>query len=331
MNIIIIFIFFVVLVLAYKLAKDISHPGLIWVFVWFLFSSLHELVYQLEIIEINQLSNYTLFFFMAGAFFFFFGSYILTATGIKRNVIRKNKNKKIHGVLNVFIHLAPLLFIPLYISKANILSASSGIAHLTDNWLMSLRYAMNTDELSMGAYAYIVPLAFFNFFIRVIGYGGRKDYWLALLIAVTYAILSTGRTFFLLIVIVIIADLLIQKKIFKVAQLIIVFFGFFILIGSILLKFNVNGASYLDGVLVYMLGGMSAFDYISSEYMVFSIKGVDNIMRTPIAILHSLGALDTPPIKLIRDFVYVPFGTNVYTVYDPYIKDLGFPSSTLHP
>ncbi|RZJ37028.1 MAG: oligosaccharide repeat unit polymerase [Chryseobacterium sp.] len=57
----------------------------------------------------------------------------------------------------------------------------------------------------------------------------------------------------------------------------------------------------------------------------------ENTFRTFFSILYSLDFMSEPPIALVRGFEYVPDPTNVYTVYEVYVRDFWYLGVFLPP
>ena len=316
------------LALVYNLVKYPEHPAFVWGAVWTFVVSVYVVIEYFAVVPIRQVSGNSLLFYLAGFAFFACGSVLASGVGRASRArpppVRPRQH--IDGRLSLFLHAFVAVMLPLYVLRANQLVGLSSIQ--TDSWLRTLRFAMNADGYEIGILAYALPIAFFNFFLRVLGYGTRRDYFLALGLAVAYAFLSTGRTLYLLFLVVIAGDLLIRKKYSYVGYTVAAFFGIFVLIGSVLSKLDVSGGGVggiAEGILVYMLGGLVAFDYQVLGSSGWAIEGVANTLRTPAAVLSSVGLLDADQVpSLVREFVFVPFPTNVYTVYEPYFLDFGY-------
>lgn len=82
-----------------------------------------------------------------------------------------------------------------------------------------------------------------------------------------------------------------------------------------------NLTSVSEEILFYMFGSFPAFDhFIHSHY---ELEYGEYTFRFLYAFLEKISSTDHAPIKLIQEFVYVPFQTNVYTIYRVYVSDFG--------
>lgn len=82
----------------------------------------------------------------------------------------------------------------------------------------------------------------------------------------------------------------------------------FIMARNIMVQYIVGAVAALDHVLVY-LGDYA--DVPNHTFQLF-LKGA-----------ASLGLLSYTPPPPLDEWIYVPFGTNVYTIYKPYVVDFG--------
>ena len=84
---------------------------------------------------------------------------------------------------------------------------------------------------------------------------------------------------------------------------------------------NLKGAS--ENVGIYLVTSLNALDIETNQNSVVSTDG-DNTLRFFIKIGMSLNLLSNRKITdLKQEFVFVPYPTNVYTFYSPYIRDFG--------
>jgi len=75
-----------------------------------------------------------------------------------------------------------------------------------------------------------------------------------------------------------------------------------------------------DTVTVYLLAGLPAYDQILSLNLDHTHG--DMTLRSFYSILQTLG-LYSHTVPPVQDYVFVPFATNVYTVFYPYYVDFG--------
>ncbi|GAD02736.1 hypothetical protein AALB_2816 [Agarivorans albus MKT 106] len=85
-------------------------------------------------------------------------------------------------------------------------------------------------------------------------------------------------------------------------------------------KVGEGSGGALSALYVYLLGGVSAIDVVLSTQP--DLAYGSNTFRTFYAVLAKLG-FEWNPVKLVKDYVYIPHATNVYTVFYPYYLDFG--------
>jgi oligosaccharide repeat unit polymerase len=83
-----------------------------------------------------------------------------------------------------------------------------------------------------------------------------------------------------------------------------------------------NVESFLDLLRAYTVAPILAFSVFLHDPP-DTVWGA-NTFRILYAVLYRFGMSDTPPIELVREFVYVPDQTNVFTVYDVYLSDFSY-------
>ncbi len=233
--------------------------------------------------------------------------------------------------------LRPLLFwlallaLPAFVMRG---IAIAQTAELTDSTFINLRLALTNEDgdlQSYGAFAYLIAVACTSAMVELAASRRRSfdlKFWIALAVAVCYTLSSAGRTalFFLLIALSFIA--LLQRRV-KPLQMLGVFGVVasltFIGIGMLLNKIgsdlpNANALGALDSFALYLLSGLAAFDLTSQQPRALGL-GVE-VFRSIPAVLSTLG-FKVEVVSTIKEFVYVPEPTNVYTVFYPYARDFG--------
>jgi oligosaccharide repeat unit polymerase len=148
-----------------------------------------------------------------------------------------------------------------------------------------------------------------------------------------YSVFATGRTYFFLILAIYLGISYLLKKRFSIKKYIaplLLFTLFFISIGIIYgkggnkensLKDNLNASA--ETTAVYLVSSLTALDIETRNNVKASYSG-ENTLLFFVKIGQKLNLL--PNIKagtLLSEFVFVPYPTNVYTFYSPYIRDYG--------
>jgi oligosaccharide repeat unit polymerase len=84
---------------------------------------------------------------------------------------------------------------------------------------------------------------------------------------------------------------------------------------------NVNALSALDALSLYLLGSLAALDHTLLQGSAPLDWGL-NSFRSVLAVVDAMG-FNVTVIPLVKEYVFVPDATNVYTVYLPYLQDFG--------
>ncbi len=315
------------------------HPSVLFSLVWFIILLMHFIFSFTLLNELFPLTLPTYFIFFIGVLAFSFGSFI------EKVILEKNENKpknithisatKVNFTLRCIILGIAIVGLPFYIEAAYRVFLAS---HL-ESFFGGLRTELAYGDEDIGPVKYLTSFSFVVFAIEL--YAFYKDrnrvnkllVILSFLIALTYAIFVTGRTLILMLLAVYIGISYILNKRFsikKIAGLIVLFMIFFVAIGIMYgkggdtentAKENVLPAS--QGVAIYLVTSLNALDLEMNNQFHVNYDG-NNSLRFFMKIGEQFGWIPNAKVnELIQPFALVPYPTNVYTVYSPYIKDFG--------
>ena len=90
--------------------------------------------------------------------------------------------------------------------------------------------------------------------------------------------------------------------------------------------FQTNKEFFIESFRIYSLGTIPALDNLLNAKVQPEYGA--NMFRSLFALLNRLG-LDVNVVPLVREYTYVPYPINVYTVYQPYYLDFGYPGIIL--
>lgn len=197
---------------------------------------------------------------------------------------------------------------------------------------ISLRHAITEDNLGYGVYGNIFIMIYVATAIRFYLYLESRSNLMLLvlgfLLVLAFLYLSTGRTSVLLFFALIVIPGVLQGK-FRVRMILVfvlILAGLFMTIATLTAKgvslesdLQENLASTLESLRSYIAAPILAFNVLYRHIEIFEY-GV-NSFRAFISLLNHIGFSDLEPVKLIKDFVDVPWPTNVYTVYEVYYRD----------
>jgi oligosaccharide repeat unit polymerase len=258
------------------------------------------------------------------------GSYLATYEYRRPEILPAPSMIPGKGMANVLLIVSCVGLI-FFIQRARYLAAQGPF----DSFLVNVRWVTggNTfadeDPLeSFGLVSYLVSLSVIAVavqFFLVPHYKSRWRYYLSVLVAFVYAVLSTGRTFVMIVAMLILGLNLISGRMkFRRGLAYLLGFGLvsFTAIGIVLGKGGeLSPQVIVDQFRIYLLGGLAAFgQYIQSAG---DLQWGVNVFRSPLAAMRALG-VDTKVPDLMKEYRYVPDPTNVYTFYRPYFDDYGY-------
>jgi len=142
---------------------------------------------------------------------------------------------------------------------------------------------------------------------------------------------STGRTHLLLLFSLALMPL-IMLEVVRVRGLLIALFltaATFVFVATMTAKgisleagFAENAASLAENLRAYTIAPFVAMSELTQAGS--PVEWGSNTFRFFLTVLHSLGVSNKPPPPLIREYVFVPDPTNVYTVYEIYFRDFSY-------
>jgi len=322
--------------------KKLMHPGVIFSLLWFCILLL-RLIFSLTILdELFPLSISTYLIFFVGALAFSFGAYVQTVIRQKSTLLKINPKKisQIHETvisLNLRYILVAIVIIglPFYIKAAYRLFLISNY----ENFFIGLRTELSYGEKDIGFVKYLFPFSMVVFTINMYSFLREKIrvnkilFITSLIALITYTVFFTGRAAFLFILVLYFGMNYFYNKNFsfkKLSQVFLVFIIIFIFFGIIYgkggntdntLKENIQPVAQTTAI--YLVGSLNALEWELNHQYRISYNGY-NSLRFFMRIGEELHIVSSAKVnELIMPFVFVPYPTNVYTVYSPYIKDFG--------
>jgi oligosaccharide repeat unit polymerase len=229
---------------------------------------------------------------------------------------------------------------PFAFARAGILAGEEDIFSATG--YVKLRTAITNEGESLGFFSYFSLLSAVVCSATVLMYRNRETGLIRLVVSIVlglfFAYLSTGRTFVLLFFILSLLPLVIVgtvkiKGLAVAAAIILIAFFFSAAMTSKGVSFEAglseNIESFLENIRGYTVAPLLAFSKFLDTLPNPSFG--ENTFRTVFSLLYSLDITSEPPISLVRGFEYVPDPTNVYTVYEVYVRDFWYAGAFLPP
>jgi oligosaccharide repeat unit polymerase len=245
-------------------------------------------------------------------------------------------------ILRRIIVYLPIVGLPFMYQRALQIAA---LTPITDSTYVNLRFALTEEgmghsSVSFGLIGYVVPVCYAAVLVELVC--SRRTWferrgWTVFVVSLAYGVISTGRTYFLL-VLLSVTGVIITYGRARVARLAPTAFAALLLvyfaIGSALDKLSLGnslGDDSLAGALqtfsVYMLGGVTAFDQVSGTVDMWALSG-ENTFRTFFAVLSSMG-FNVEVVRKVKEYIFIPEPTNVYSVFYPYANDFGLIGAVL--
>jgi oligosaccharide repeat unit polymerase len=341
-NILFVFICFLSLAILYKLFGSVASPAFVFGAVWSAGILLHAVFSSTFLPDLLPVSTPILALYIAGIFCFGFGAFL------SELVAKKHSNyalarKDIANVNFISLKLRLILvgviavILPFYVQKAISIVLASEI----DNFLMGLRWELTYGDADYGWYKYIITLSIIVYAYCLIAsitqpsITNRIITILAFFITVTYVVLFTGRTLFLMILLIYLfvnyfvnPRFSFKKLLWIIPISLVLFVGFGLFFnkgGSLDETLSENLKSSTELLAVYLVGALSAFQYEVSSLFAIEFNGM-NSLRFFYVIAEKFGYNLPPDFKksLVQEFVAIPYETNVFTYYSPYVRDFGF-------
>ncbi len=318
----------------YSLHRDVMYPGFLQASLWFVTVSLF-LLNQGTFVPV---SDSVFILLLAGVVLFSMGAFV----GSYDHRPHLTRNYLLEGTLpskrTVAILASVVAFgLVMYVSRARDLSLSGP----STNPFFNLRYAVseNSEETGgFGVVSYFGPLGYVLAAITILmrlgstqPHASRTLVGAAVSVGVVFGVLSSGRSVLLPLVVIVLAIPAVLRaagpvKIGVTLAFItlLLFAGVGVALGkggNIGSSFSENWSAARESFVAYSVGGIPALSvYLDNQAPVVEL-GL-NSMRTLFAVAQALGFQATV-VPLVQPVVDVPMPMNVYTVYQPYIKDFG--------
>lgn len=232
-----------------------------------------------------------------------------------------------------FAQTVIVVALPFVFFRANELSGGEGVFSISG--YTNLRYAVTEGESNYGFLTYIFVLSNVVCSLSLILFlRSSMSIWRLLLLIIVglfYLYLNTARTSVLIFLILMVIPLVIMGVIGLrgvVASVVFLLMAFVFVAGmtakGVSADANLfdNIKSFLDNSRSYTVAPILAFsDFIESDP---PVEWGSNTFRFFIVLINAFGLSDVEPVRLIRDYSFVPDPTNVYTVYEVYFRDFSY-------
>jgi oligosaccharide repeat unit polymerase len=320
----------------YRIRRSVLYPPLLFCGMW-LFDAI---VYRLHLVDVNPLHPITMYVIAAGAILFSLGgicAFLVPETIIATHLTIIGKPKIAGNWLKYLIVLLLAVCVCFAIRGMMVMAADAGgagglfFAVAREEVIESI----NEGHTSIPWYSYAATWTIFATTLFQIERRDRVS-WIAAAIAFISCVISGARGGFLFLFSSLICVYLISAKRerFAVAMRIARWpiLAFFLLFASLLfVDKNISTANNVlafagASVVDYIVGPVAALDQVLLHP--FDYAGAPNhTFRFFLQIGSRLGLISYNPPPGLDKFIFVPFGTNVYTAYKFFITDFGMLSS----
>lgn len=315
-------------------------PAVLFSFFWFIILLAHFIFSYTLLDELFPLHFSTYLVLFIGVVAFSTGSFLQTVIWQKKQskrIITLNKihEDKLSTTLRCILLAIVTIGLPFYIMASYRLFLISNM----DNFFVGLRTELVYGDTDIGLTKYLVSFSFVVFAVNLYSYFRKKDRLnlilliSSFLITIIYVIFFTGRGLFLMLLALYIGISYLHNKKFSIKKLLAVF-GVFILLfmffgiiygkgGSKFSSLKENIEPVAQTTAIYLVSSLNALDLELQDNFDVDYSG-NNSLRLFRKIAEQLGLVQNVKVaKLEGEFVSVPYPTNVFTVYSPYIKDFG--------
>lgn len=311
--------------------RNVLYPAFLFALIWLVVFCL----YMVPLIEINNLGVYTLAVLVSGAAAFSAGAAIVGRRRQSPPVVVFRCGNSISKKVIFFCCLGVL---PAFLLEVRKLSGEGGL----DGFLSSARVAIVDAVTNGGApfgpiYTTAVTLAMFSAFIFLIEASDwrRERAWVfaSILVALAFALLTTGRSRSLMLVVGLLGISLLNSRRFSARDAwrfvrwpllaLLVLLAVLVPIDKDVSGLNGGTTEVLKTYIFgYTVNPLAGFDYVLHHPSEYEHEPNHTFRDVLPALARFSGSRYTPPPPF-DDSVMIPFYTNVYTVFKFYYVDFG--------
>jgi oligosaccharide repeat unit polymerase len=331
---IVLFILLAVIVIDNMIEKSILYPPFIFNTIWFLVILIYVIFKIFDPGEMNILHSNTLIFIVLTNIIFSFGGIYVMYNLKKKPEEISFRPTKIPGIISDIIFIVTIISLILLVFKARELASEIE----AKNFFIALRYQLTNKRLDYGILDYFLSFGLFASLYRLYTFSDfselkikeKFELIISVLLSFAFLVLSTGRTYFFFYFITVLMTIYLKGKIRRkyLWSFFLAAFITFIIVGIVLNKggnleysFAENFKSSLNHIVAYIEGPVLALDRFTNSG--FTHTYGENTFRLFIALLYKLNITHTPPIDIVNEWIFVPYPTNVFTVFYQYIMDFG--------
>ncbi len=334
----ILFQFGIFIINFYYFSKKLFHPSVLFSLLWAIIVMMQFVVSKFVLTELYPISFETYFFVSLATLAFSLGAAYINHQ--LKNVIEQHslKEKSVHQIgvfYRLFFTVIVIVGLPFYLKSIfNIYKASN-----LDNIFIGIRSELIYGELDIGPTKYLVSFSIVIFAINYFVFlqnrtmQNRLILLLSFTIAMVYTVFYTGRTslFMILAIYLGINNFMNSKNFIKKVFLMMLFFTvLFSIVGIVYEKggsaedgLSSNVSSSFEYTSLYLVSPLNAMDYKHNQGEKPDYSG-NNTLGFFVKLAENIQLLPKSKARDIADeYVFIPYPTNVYTIFRAYIQDFG--------
>jgi len=317
----------------YRFRRSVLYPPFLFCGMW-LFD---VLFYRFDLIDINQLHSITLFVIAGGALLFSLGgifAYCVPGRFVKAHFTLGGEPRSTGNSLRYLIVFSIAICVCLSI-RASIISAA-GAGGIDGVFFMVAREVaiekMNAGQQAITWYSYVGT---WTIFVSALFLSERNDWlsWTATAMAFISCATSGARGGFLLLFSALTCVYLVRSKRegfatavrfakWPVLSFVFLFASLFFVDKNIQVSDNNALAFAGNSVVEYIVGPAAALDHVLLHLHDYA-NSPNHTFQFFLRIGSSFGLVSYAPPPTNDRFIFIPFGTNVYTAYKFLVTDFG--------
>ncbi|UAY52250.1 O-antigen polymerase [Ferruginibacter albus] len=320
--------------------RQVFHPAILFSFLWFFIILFHFIVRHTVLQDLFKLSISTHLVFLGGVVFFTLGALLQAIYSpvdtIKRTTFLQETNLSLNKYLCLTCTIVVIVGLPFFIKACfNLFLLSE-----TENFFEGIRTELCYGDVDIGPSKYLVTLSFIALALNFILYFNSNDKKFSRILLVVsiianlvYIIFTTGRTYYVMLFAIYFGSSYLYSNSFSLKKVLIACIAFLLVFSIIGIAFyskgghadnslNENSKSAIESIAIYAFTPLNAcgtyIDNIKPD------DTGDRTLRTFKRVLFETGIDRNSVVRpLIEEYVFVPYPTNVYALYGPYIADFG--------
>jgi oligosaccharide repeat unit polymerase len=322
--------------------KESFHPAVLFAFIWFFIITFHLIIRYTVLEKLFPISLATYVVFFVGVVCFTLGAALQTlftpADQMKEQ--KAGTFPKANLRLNKYFCLVCTIVVgiggPFFIKACYDLFLLSS----AENFLEGVRTEICFGDVDIGPTKYFMTLSFIVFALNSLLYFTSTDKFfsrslliLSLLFNIIYIIFATGRIYFIMTISIYFGICYLYSKEFSLKRVLVVCVSFLFLFSIIGIAIYAKGgsanntlqeniSSAVESISIYAFTPLDACGILIDDRKPDNTG--DRTLRVFKKFSKQTGFNPNAVVRpIIENYVFVPYPTNVYSLYSPYLEDFG--------